>query len=242
MLSQETLIQEAAEYKKDSKGHFDEALVALLALFWPYRTEKFALEDFPAIYADAMDICITLSDKCAESAKKRLLAAIDGQLESVSDEDVWESAFGDEQMQSFDMAGVHLIDLLSVWIGVAVVNGWTQGYTRVMISRYLANPFACPEWKLVPRNAVSWGRGYDRNISEQLWVIGLDIIIYGARHAEQIDETAKGATFYIRRRGSGYNCKVCDEMANIPFPIDVPFEIPHARCCCWPEYHYEPME
>ena len=99
----------------------------------------------------------------------------------------------------------------------------------------------CPEWKEIPLDTLAWGKGYARNILEQLTLIGQGLIIGGGRYAEWVDEQAKGATYYIRRRGSNYDCDVCEGLANKPIPIEVPFEYSHARCMCYPEFHYEPM-
>jgi len=231
MLNQSHLIDTVAAYKKDSRKHFNEAVAALLALAWPYRKEGFVFDPSFALYDDALVLCMELSDKCEESARKRLQQAIES-LEW--DGEIPEDA---EALESLDMAGTHLLDLLGVWIGVAAVNGWTESYTRVMVSRYLSNPFLCPEWRNIPLSTLAWGRGYARDIAEQLAIIGQGIIISGARYAEQQDEAASGATYYIRRRGSYYDCAVCDDLAGKPIPIGVPFEIPHPRCCCFPEYH-----
>lgn len=240
MLNQSDLIDAVAAYKKDSEKHFWDAVTALLALAWPYRKKDFAFDESFALYDEAIVECINLSDKCSESARRRLYGIIEDSLDYADEEAAWDVAESDS-IESFDMAGTHLMDLLGVWIGIAAANKWTQGYTRVMISRYIHNPFLCPEWKDIPLDALAWGRGYAKDVAEQLAVIGQGIIIGGARYAEWTDAQAKGATYYIRRRGSTYDCDICDELAGFPIPIEEPFEIPHPRCVCRPEYHYEPI-
>lgn len=238
MLNQSDLIQTVAAYKEDSKDHFWEAVAALLALAWPYRKEGFKFDNTFPLYDHALVVCIDMSDACISSAKDRLSEAV----EDIDwDGDPWQEAFSVETEERFDMSGTHLLDLLAIWISIAAVNGWTKGYTRVMVSRYLSNPFLCPAWKDVQRDAIAWGRGYARDITEQLAIIGQGIILSGARYAEQEDERAKGAQYYIRRRGSTYDCPDCEEMANIPIPIEVPFVVSHPRCVCFPEYHNEPI-
>jgi len=238
MVSQDILIDEAAAYKKESRSHFDEALALLLALAWERRDGNFDFRADTDTWDEAMRICINLSDKCEGSALKHLRTA----LADLADEaDAWMDVNERENLESFDMAGVHLLDLLAVWIGVAAVNGWTQGYTRVMITRYIHNPYLCPAWRDIPQSALAWGRGYAKDIPEQLALIGQGIIIGGARYVEWERELGKGATYYIRRRGSNYDCPVCESLANIPIPIDEPFVPSHPRCVCRPEYHYEPM-
>lgn len=237
MLNQDHLIETVAAFKKDSRRHFNVAVASLIALAWPHRKDPFTFDEpFPG-HTDALDICIDLSDKCVESARKRLNAVVEDSLDYYDEDAAWDEAFGDDILESFDMAGTHLLDLLAVWIGIAVANGWTDGYTRVMVSRYLANPFTCPEWRAIPLDALAWGRGYAKDVAEQLALIGQGIIVKGARYAERADAMAKGYTYYIRRRGSDYDCGVCEALANKPIPIDTPFEIPHPRCVCYPEYY-----
>lgn len=242
MLNNEELVNEVASYKGDTKKRFDAALAALLALAWTYRDqigENFSFSANPVLYEQALAICREMSDRCSEDAHKRLIRLVEDSLDYADEDVAWEQT-GDG-IESFDMAGSHLLELLAVWIGVAIQNSWTQNYTKVMISRYLANPFLCPEWKEIPLDTLAWGKGYARNILEQLTLIGQGLIIGGGRYAECVDEQAKGATYYIRRRGSNYDCDVCEGLANVPIPIEVPFEYSHARCMCYPEFHYEPM-
>ena len=230
MLNQKELIDTVAAYKKDSRKHFKDTVSALLALAWPYRKEKFVFDESFPLYDEAIALCMEMTDKCEASAKSRLASIVES-LE-------WDGEIPEDfdARESMDMAGTHLLDLPGLWIGVAAANGWTESYTRVMISRYLSNPFTCPEWQHIPLGALAWGRGYARDIAEQLAVIGQGIIISGARYAEQKDEQQNGASYYIRHRGSTYDCDTCDALAERQIPIEVPFEIPHPRCVCWPEY------
>lgn len=237
MLNQAVLIDEVAAYKKDSRRAFDMAVASLIALAWPYRKKDFAFEPSFELYDEALVICMELSDKCAEDAEKHLLRAVselewEGKIEQQSADD----------LERLDMSGSHLLELLGVWIGVAVANNWTQSYTKIMISRYLTNPFLCPGWKDIPLDTLSWGKGYAKDIAEQIAVIGQGIILDAARRIEQEDERRKGATYYVRHRGSSYDCNTCDELANTRIPIEEPFEIPHPRCVCWPEYFYTPID
>lgn len=241
MLDRDRLVKEVAAYKKDSRKHFDEAVAALIALAWAGRKPDFAYSADEALWGKALALCIALSDKCAESARKRLVSAISDTFDRLNEELIWNEAYDAETQESLDMAGSHLLDLLAIWIGVAATNGWTQGYTRVMVSRYLTNPFLCPEWKSIPLSALAWGRGYARDVAEQIALIGQDAIIGGAMYAEWVDAAEKGATYYIRHRGSGYDCPECDSLCGFPIPIEQPFEFLHARCMCWPEYFYEPL-
>lgn len=241
MISNDTLTREAASFKSDARKHFDSAVAGLIALAWPWRKENFRFEDIPSVYTDATAACVALSDRCADAAKRRLSAIIEDSLDYSDADAAWDYVYGDDSEERFDMAGSHLLELLALWIGVAAANGWTKGYTRVMVSRYLANPFLCPEWRGIPIDALSWGSGYAKDISGQIAVIGQTLIIRGARYAEWVDAQAKGAVYYVRRRGSNYDCPRCDETVGIPIPITVPFETYHARCCCYPEYFYEPM-
>lgn len=242
MLNQQTLVRETAEYKRDARRLFDAHLASLLALAWPFRkAEDFSFEVNDELMAAAYDDCIQLTDECAEQARKRFLATTDPIGEDLDRENVWDNIYDEGAEESLDMAGSHLLDLLTAWIGVAVANDWTRDYTRIMIGRYLSNPYLCPQWNVVPRDLLAWGTGYAKDISEQLALIGQNLIVQASRYAEWLDEGAKGATYYIRRRGSTYDCSICDEEAGFLIPIEEPFEWLHSRCMCYPEYHYEPL-
>jgi len=242
MLKQETLVRETAEYKRDARRLFDAHLASLLALAWPFHKEKgFSFEINEDLMVAAYDDCIQLSDECAEQAEKRYLTTIVNLGDTVDEEAVWKNIYNDSVVESFDMAGTHLLDLLTAWIGVAAANEWTKDYTRIMIGRYLSNPYLCPQWNTVPRDLLAWGAGYAKDISEQLALIGQNLIVQASRYAEWLDESAQGATYYILRRGSTYDCGVCDEMCNVPIPITEGWTPPHARCLCYAEYHYEPL-
>lgn len=243
MLDRDKLTQEAADFKKDAKKHYDAAVAALLALAWQYDDlgANFRFDAIPGLFEEALRICREMSDKCVEGAKKRLYEAVSGSPDYMDEDTAWDID-AEAVTDRFDMAGSHLLDLLSIWVAVALVNGWTKGYTKVMMSRYMVNPFLCPQWRNIPLTALSWGSGYARNILEQLAVIGQNAIISGAMYVEWVNEMANGATYYVRRRGSGYYCPQCDAACGVPIPINQPFELLHSRCMCWPQYFYGPME
>lgn len=248
MLNRDTLIDEAASYKNDAKKRFDAALAALLALAWRYKDKiqgEFSFSANPDLYDEALRICREMSDGCAEDARKRLFEAIEDSLDYADEDVAWEYAEdldGEPLMDRLDMAGSHLLDLLNLWIAVALAKGFTQHYTRIVIVRYLNNPFASGYFGAWGKGVLKWGSGYSKNIWEQLSIIGQNAIISGARYAEWVDAQAKGATYYVRRRGSNYDCPDCDALCGYPIPIDEPFDYIHSRCCCYPEYFYEPME
>lgn len=248
MLNQQELTDSVAQYKKESKKHFDVALSALLALAWKYKDTlggDFRFDADSGLYDEALKICRELSDKCAESARKRAETLINESLDYADADAAWESqgetSDGDALIARFDMAGSHLLQLLELWIAVAFTNNFTKGYTRISIIRYLNNPFASGLFGAWGKDILKWGRGYSKNIEEQLALIGQGAIISVARYAEWVDAQAKGAAYYVRRRGSSYDCDMCESIANIPIPISVPFEYLHARCMCYPEYYYDEM-
>lgn len=247
-VSNERLTSEAAAFRRDASREFDRAVKALLDLVWAKGTPSrdFRFTDDPELDAEANELLRGLSDTLAALAKARAEAVIADSLDDYDtgedwDED-WESTEeedGTPLLWRFDMEGSHLRDLLEIWIALAVANEISKSELRVLISRYVNNPYASPLWSGVPKGALAWGRGYSKNVPEQMAVLGQNAIVGAVRRAEQRNEREKGATYYIRRRGSGYDCDVCDDLCGYPIPIDEPFEIPHGRCMCWPEYHYE---
>lgn len=249
-VSNDRLVSEAAAFRRDASREFDRVVKALLDLVWAKRapTRDFRFTDDAELDAEANAILRGLSDTLAARAKARAESIIRDSLPEYDFGEEWEDdwdATDDEDgtplLWRFDMEGSHLRDLLEIWIAIAVLDGIAKSELRVLISRYISNPFASPLWSGVPKGALAWGRGYSKNILEQITVIGQNAIVRASRRAEQREERRGGATYYIRRRGSNYDCDVCEDMANVPIPIDVPFDFPHPRCMCYPEYHYGPI-
>lgn len=236
MLSNDKLTREAAKFKSDSTKRFDAALTALLALAWQYKHlgGDFSFSADPELYAKALAICRDMSDGCLKDAENHIKSLFEEEFEAGY-------VNGEDAIERFDMAGSHLLELLNLWIALAFINGYSQAYTKISIGRWMNNPFASGLFCSWGKDVLKWGRGYDKNLINRLAVIGQNLIIDAARKREWEQEKEKGATYYIRRRGSGYDCPDCDELCGFPIPIEVPFERLHARCCCWAEYHYDDM-
>lgn len=245
MLDRENLATRTATFKRDSRKEFNKAVAALIALAWnyAYMGEDFRWDADPELYAESLRICRDLSDTLAEKARAIAASVMEESLDYYDEERSWGQQEEEDESESilvrFDQAGAHLLDLLEIWIALAFVHGLGKTELRVEISRYLSNPYLSPLWKGVPKDALLWGRGYMKDIPRQLALIGQDAIISATRHAEWVDAQAKGAQYYIRRRGSGYDCPECDGLCGYPIPIETPFEFLHARCMCYPEYHFE---
>ena len=244
MLNNELVTAKTAAYKKDSRKEFDKAVAALIALAWRYRRfgADFLWDKDPELEMEANRICRELSDSLAQRAKLVAAEIIEDSLGEYDFDEAWDAETGDDYIPvitRFDQQGSFLKELLEVWIALAFVHSLTQGELRVMISRYLSNPFTSPLWSGLPKDILKWGRGYPKDIASQIAVIGQNSIIAAVRNAEWQDAKADGATYYIRRRGSYFDCPDCDSLCGYPIPIEVPFEIKHSRCCCFPEYHYD---
>lgn len=244
MLNNELLTEKAASFKKDSRKEFDKAVAALISLAWRYRRfgAEFLWDKDPELNNEANRICRDLSDALTEKAKRIAAEIMESSFTEYDFDDAWD--YGDDEwyvpvITRFDQQGSFLKELLEIWLALAFVNGISQGELRVMISRYISNPFTSPLWVDLPKDVLAWGRGYPKDIASQLAVIGQNAIIAAVRNAEWQDARADGASYYIRRRGSSYDCPECDDLCGYPIPIEEPFEFLHSRCMCWPEYHYE---
>lgn len=246
MPSNGILSQRAASFRGAVSSGFDKALRELIDLAFRYREmgADFLWERDPDLYDEAIRICRDLSDALSEKAMAIARGIFEDSLDDYDFDDAWDRREGEEYVPlitRFDMQGTHLLELLEIWVALAFVNKVSKGELRVLVSRFLSNPFASPLWRGLPLDILKWGRGYSRNIIDQLTVIGQNAIISAYRYAEWQQARADGAGYYIRRRGSNYDCPECDSLCGFPIPIDVPFEWLHSRCMCWPEYHYEPM-
>ena len=242
MLDRDRLTSSAAAFGRQASSAFDRALKALIALGFRYSRAgaDFLWDMEPDLWDEAMAICRDLSDALKEKAMSIARGVVEDALTDYDFDEAWDWADdedGTPLLARFDQAGSHLLDLLEIWLALAFVNKVSAGELRVLVSRYLRNPFAAPLWRGLPKDILKWGRGYSKDILAQIRLIGQDAIVRAARYAEWQDERAHGAEYYIRRRGSGYDCPDCDSLCGYPIPIETPFEWLHARCMCWPEYH-----
>lgn len=245
-MNNDVLVAQAAAFKNDSRREFEEAVGELIALAYRYRRlgANFLWDSDPILEREANAILRGLSDSLAEKAKARALALVRQEGWAWGDE-AWEDANerGDLPILTrFDQQGSFLRELMEIWIALAFVNGLTQNYLKLSVIRYLSDPYASPLWKGLPAGLLKRGPGYQRNIIDQIAIIGQDGIVGGVRLAEWMDARDKGAKYWVWRRGSTFHCDECQENSGRAFPMDIPFEHLHARCMCWPEFHYEPME
>lgn len=236
----ERIVAQAAAYKADARRLFEDTVAALIALAFRYHSQgaNFLWDSDPVLERECNAILRGLSESARDAAKKRALLLIE---EAGWSEDAWDVVEGegeDSLLWRFDMVGSHLRELLEIWIAIAFVEGMTQSYLKICVLRYLGNPYASPMWSRLPAGLLKWGRGYQKNLIEQIALIGQDAIIGAVRYAEWEDALERGADYYIRRRGSYYPCDVCEGLANKPIPIEVPWDFTHARCVCWPEFHF----
>lgn len=238
MPDRDTLPRKAADFKNYVSREFDKAVKALIDLAWAEKspTINFLWESDPILDEKANAILRGLSDTLIQKAKALAAEAIRNEAEFYEFDDEWEEA-----RERMDMAGSHLKELLEIWIALAAANALSKGELRILISRYLNNPYASPLWRGLPRDILKWGRGYDKNILDQLAVIGQNAIVSVSRYAQWLEARGNGAQYYIRHRGSYYDCPDCDSLCGYPIPIETPFLWLHSRCMCWPEYFYEPM-
>jgi len=244
MPNNQRLTKLAASFRNAASSEFDRAVKKLIALAWEYGepTDNFLWETNPEMDAKANEILRELSDNLARKAKETARSAIANELEFLDFNELWDEANGDDGgatlLFRFDMQGSHIKELLAIWIALAAVNHIGKTHLRILISRYINNPFTAPLWKGIPLDALRWGSGYSKNIVAQLAVIGQNAIVAAKRLAEWKEAAENGADYYIRRRGSNYDCKECDALCNKPIPMDVPFEFLHSNCMCYAEYHY----
>lgn len=247
MLDRDRLTRAAASFKRSASREFDEVVRALIELGFRHAGAgaDFLWDMSPGLREEAMAICRGLSDTLADKAKAIARGVVEDALSDYDFDEAWDRDDGRDGfapiLTRLDQEGSHLLELLEIWLALAFLNRIRKGELVVLVSRFLSNPFASPLWRGLPKDILKWGRGYSVNILDQIGRIGQDAIVASARYAEWQDAREDGAVYYIRRRGSGYDCPECDDLCGYPIPIDEPFVWLHSRCMCWPEYHFEPM-
>lgn len=239
MIRGEDISKEAANFKSDARKRFNDALAALLTLAWAYQRygKDFSFEIDPELHSEALRICREMTDGLMGDARKRVYALIESL--DYADDKVAFDRYKDAARESMDMAGTHLLQLAEVWLAEAFVRGFTKEYTRICIVRYLSNPSASGLFAAWGKDIWKWGRGYQKNLINQLGIIGQNLILDSVRYAEWVDAQALGYSYYIMHRGSNFDCPVCDDMCEVPISIAIPVSRPHPNCMCWPEYFME---
>lgn len=235
------LIEQAAAFKTDARKAFEKAVAALVDLAFKYSRfgENFLWDSDAKLNDEANAILREMSDSLAEKAKTRAMSIIQEQEWAWGDE-AWDdvSRLGDEPLLTrLDQQGSFLRELLEIWVALAFVNGLSKNYINISVVRYLSNPYASPFWRGLPPGLLKHGTGYQKNLIEQLALIGQDAIIGSVHYAEWLEMRNNGAAFYVRRRGSDFNCPTCQSLANTLIPIETPWDYTHPRCVCWAEYY-----
>lgn len=230
-----------------------DAVAQILALAYPYADfveGEFRFEDFPDLDEKVNAILRDLSDKGMEVLKSRIadaLALLDGEYEDFADIVEETENEGNGVLWAFDLHSSNLKKLLEGWITIGFTQKLLQGALLAKILGYMDAPQDAPMWRdavrqhLIDPNEYHFGKGYQRNIPDAMKVLAIYIITKVFMLSEQRVERGKGATFYIRHRGSTYDCPECDSLCEYPIPIEEPFEYPHPRCMCWAEYFYTPL-
>lgn len=243
-MDNERLLDQVAAYKGKARRLFEDAVTALIALAFRYQHlgDNFLWDADPVLERECNAILRGFSEKARDAAKKKAEEIIKAEGWNNDALDVFDGEGENSILWSLDMAGSHLRELLEIWIAIAFVEKMTPEYLRVLVIRYVANPYASSQWARLPAGLLKWGRGYQRDLINQVALIGQDAIVGSVREAEWIDALENGASFWVWRRGSNYKCPECEANAGRVFPIDIPFSTMHARCMCYAEYHYGSTE
>lgn len=233
-----------------TKKAVQDAVAEILALVYPYQPfveGEFRFEDFPDLDEKVNAILRGLSDKGMEIMRQRMrdaIALLGGDYESYEDIVTEIENEGDGVLWAFDLHSSNLKRLLEGWITVAFAQKIILPNLLPVVVGSMDAPQDAPLWKegirehLIDPNEYRFGKGYQRNIPNAMKVLIVYVVTKVFMRSQQRMERLNGAAYYIRRRGSRYDCPECDALCGYPIPIDVPFEPTHPNCVCWAEYHY----
>ena len=130
----QVLLDEMAGMKTDARKRFDRAVATILSLAWAFRNEEFAWEDYPELDERVNAVLRDLSDGFIDDAARRAkdvlrYVGLDGW-----DDDALGYAEreidGESALFRLDMQSSHLKELISVWIGIAAIGGYTAYEVR----------------------------------------------------------------------------------------------------------------
>lgn len=238
--------------KPSVRMRVSDALLSILTLAEPYRNKRgeFIFEDNPELSEEVNLILIGLSNGCLEDAEeraRRVLSDFDMVLdeeEIISEAEEGERGF----IWGLDMHCSNLKSLVEAWIAIEFVRGWPIARTLTEILSYMNSPDTSRYWKeslrekVVDRKEVMFGKGYQRDIIGALTVSEQSVIYGSLLIASQWEAEMEGAVSYIMRRGSAFDCPLCDAECSYVRPISEPVPSFHPRCVCYPQYFYSEEE
>lgn len=238
MTPSQTLTNALAKTKGPLTKRYEKTVTAILALAEKYRRdgEDFSFEAHPELDSEVNRLLIELSDANLDDAKDRARRLLDNlEWDNYFDES-WEYASGEREGDTaivrLDMAATHLKELLALWIAVAFANNYTMSQISAQVTSYWGNPQLSPLWRGMRTNPLKWGRGYTRNLADATAGI-ISWVVSGAYHHAELESFKKdGATGYYIKRGSNYDCPLCDSFCGIVYPLDEQYLPIHENCMC----------
>lgn len=230
----------------DVSARMRDAIDAILDLCWDYRSPDFSFSDHIALQREVNRILAQLSDGILSDTEKRAVLAIaEEELQDYEDEalEYAEGEInGEDVLFRLDRQGDHLKDLIAGWLVVAAILGLSKGKVKSRFWTFLGNVGASPDWRKAGIKIPKWGRGFQADIERGMTVIGQNVIFNAYQRAQYLDAISKGAVYFIRHRGSSYDCPECDSYCEYPIPISQIVYQTHSRCVCWNEYFNEKGE
>ena len=236
MPRKEDAIDQMSGVKQDVRKRMDEAIAAILALCWDYRSPDFSFSDHIALQREANRILAQMSDGIlADSEKRTILALMEAELQDYGEEalEFAEGEInGEDVLFRLDRQGDHIKDLIAGWLAVAAYFGFSKQKTIQNFWIYLGNVGASKEWVSAGLKVPRWGRGFQLDPLSGITLIGQDMINRAFQYARIKSFEVGGAIGYRTIRQSNYFCPLCDDMTKVIWRLDQ-FVLPyHPRCVC----------
>ena len=236
MPGKEDAIDRMSLAKRDAKRRMDEAVAAVIALCWDYRSLDFSFSGHIALQREVNRILAGMSDGIlSDSERLSALALSDAGLE------YYEAAAidyakgeinGEDVLARLDRQADHLKDLLAGWLVVAAFAKFSREETIWNFWAYIGNAGASRDWVKAGLKTPGWGKGFQLNILDGVTLIGQDMINKAFQFARIESFKEEGAIGYRTIRQSGFNCPYCDEMCTKVYPLDELVLPYHPRCVC----------
>lgn len=230
------LLDQMAHVKGDALKRIRTAVTALLALAWEYRSEEFDWAEYPELEREANAILREMSDGVTEDLEKRAAKVLEEmdllQWEEGAISYAEREIDGHDMLWRLDMQASHLKELIAMWVGVAAFCALERGTTTTQVMTYIGAPALSSYWRKAGKPILKWGRGYMRDVSAGVTLIGQGAINSAYQFAWVHHLESIGAVGYRTVRGSNYDCPICEEMKERVWPIDVIVLPYHPRCVC----------
>ena len=242
------VIDEMAKAKADVERRYREKIPEIIreCMAFAYLGKSFTFDANAELEKRVNQRLVELSDEILEDIEKRAKRVIQ-YAEEEDDEDtilayMKREQNGEDLITRIDKHNSNLRYFLEGWMAIGMANNLSQTNLLTDILTYMGNPYVSPLWQKAFRegylaNSIrtqgySYGRGNMKNPIDANAILSQNSINIAYQLATITRFQKQGALGYVIKRGSTFDCPLCDSFCGIVWRSDN-FILPiHTRCVC----------